>query len=483
MPEQGRSRGTNDQRPMGSSSRPPRDDRGGPGNSSGDGRGDSRGGERNTFGNDRDGRPRQFDARDSGGRDSGGRDSGRRDSGGRGDDRNGNQSETRGYQNDDRSRRGRPITSREIAMRALAEVDNGAFANLVLPEIFRGLERFAPIDDRDKAFATELVYGTVRMRRACDYLIQRLIEREPDEETLRALHLGAYQLVFLGVPPHAAVAETVELAPEWSRGFTNAILRRLAGEITPVWPNLATELSYPDWIVDTLINELGIERARRVLAAMNEPADVYSREDGYVQDPASQVVAESVGACAGERILDVCAAPGGKTTLMAASGASVTALDVHMHRARLVRRNAVELGCIERVGVAVADSTHLPVPDEFFDRVLIDAPCSGLGSLRRRPDARWRMSPDDVKDLVKLQKALLRSAAAAVKPGGVLVYSVCTLTAEETIGIDKFMEAGFPDFEVLPPIDAPGWEPIGRGARILPGITDGMAAFHYRKRT
>ncbi len=376
----------------------------------------------------------------------------------------------------------RGITARELAMKALHDVDNGAFANLVLPEIMRGLERFGPIDDRDKAFATELVYGTVRMRRACDYLIQRLIEREPDPDTLRVLHLGAYQLVFAGVAPHAAVAETVNLAPEWSRGFANAVLRRLAGEITPVWPNMATELSYPDWIVSTLVKELGVERAERVLRNMNEPAEVYVREDGYVQDPASQVVAESVGAQPGERILDVCAAPGGKSTVMAAAGADVTAIDLHFHRARLVRRNAVQLGCIDRVGVVVADSTELPVPLASFDRVLLDAPCSGLGSLRRRPDARWRMEPEDVVDLVRLQKGLFKSAAAAVKPGGVLVYSVCTLTSEETTDIDAYVKAGFPDFEALAPVDAPGWEPIGRGARILPGITDGMAVFRYRRR-
>jgi 16S rRNA (cytosine967-C5)-methyltransferase len=182
-------------------------------------------------------------------------------------------------------------------------------------------------------------------------------------------------------------------------------------------------------------------------------------------------------------VLDVCAAPGGKATLMAGTGAQVTAIDLHFHRARLVRRNAVELGCIDRVGVLVANSAELPVVPASFDRVLLDAPCSGLGSLRRRPDARWRMERSEIEHLVKLQKDLLRAAASAVKPGGTLVYSVCTLTSEETTEIDQYMQSGFPDFDVLPAIEAHGWEPHGRGARILPGDTDGMSAFRYQRRS
>ena len=376
-----------------------------------------------------------------------------------------------------------PITARDLARKALAEVDRGAYANLILPEIFRSFEQNGPLDARDKAFATELTYGTVRMRRACDWIVQNHIERDTDPETLRILHLGAYQLVFLGVPPHAALAETVELAPEWSKGFVNAILRRVATTINPPWPNMETELSYPDWIVDLFVAEFGIDKAERILRAMNEPAEVHVREDGYIQDPASQMVAESVGAQPGDRVLDVCAAPGGKTTFMAGLGAHVTAVDLHMHRSRLVRRNARDMNVGPLVEVLVSDSTNLPIREGSFDRVLLDAPCSGLGSLRRRPDARWRMEEKEIPVLVDLQKRLVDSSVRALKVGGTFVYSVCTLTADETVGIDEYIAETFPELEALPPVRGHGWEPVGRGARIVPAETDGMAVFRYQLTT
>ena len=375
------------------------------------------------------------------------------------------------------------ITARDLARKALAEVDRGAYANLILPEIFRNFEQQGPIDPREKAFATELTYGTVRMRRACDWIVQNHIERDTDPETLRILHLGAYQLVFLGVPPHAALAETVELAPEWSKGFVNAILRRVATTINPPWPNMETELSYPDWIVDLFVAEFGFEKAERILRAMNEPAEVHVREDGYIQDPASQMVAESVGAQPGDRVLDVCAAPGGKTTFMAGLGAHVTAVDLHMHRSRLVRRNARDMNVADLVEVLVSDSTKLPVQEASFDRVLLDAPCSGLGSLRRRPDARWRMEEKEIPVLVTLQKNLVDSSVRALRVGGTFVYSVCTLTADETVGIDEYIAETYPELEALPPVRGHGWEPIGRGARIVPAETDGMAVFRYELTT
>jgi 16S rRNA (cytosine967-C5)-methyltransferase len=376
-----------------------------------------------------------------------------------------------------------PITARDLARKALAEVDRGAYANLILPEIFRNFEQQGPIDPREKAFATELTYGTVRMRRACDWIVQNHIERDTDPETLRILHLGAYQLVFLGVPPHAALAETVELAPEWSKGFVNAILRRVATTINPPWPNMETELSYPDWIVDLFVAEFGVEKAERILRAMNEPAEVHVREDGYIQDPASQMVAESVNAQPGDRVLDVCAAPGGKTTFMAGMGAHVTAVDLHMHRSRLVRRNARDMHVADLVEVLVSDSTKLPVQEGSFDRVLLDAPCSGLGSLRRRPDARWRMEEKEIPVLVDLQKRLVDASVRALRVGGTFVYSVCTLTADETVGIDEYIAENYPEFEALSPVRGHAWEPVGRGARIVPAETDGMAVFRYELTT
>jgi 16S rRNA (cytosine967-C5)-methyltransferase len=472
--------------------------------------GPSRGGSGSSGGPGGSGRPPFRDGRPSGG--AGGAGGGSRPGGDRSGSRFGFPSRTAGGSNDrndrndrdrgagDRDNRGgsgrrdfrenqdsrapkAPITARDLARKALAEVDRGAYANLILPEIFRSFEQNGPIDSREKAFATELTYGTVRMRRACDWIVQNHIERDTDPETLRILHLGAYQLVFLGVPPHAALAETVELAPEWSKGFVNAILRRVATTINPPWPNMETELSYPDWIVDLFVAEFGVEKAERILRAMNEPAEVHVREDGYIQDPASQMVAESVDAQPGDRVLDVCAAPGGKTTFMAGLGANVTAVDLHMHRSRLVRRNARDMNVADLVDVLVSDSTKLPVQEGSFDRVLLDAPCSGLGSLRRRPDARWRMEEKEIPVLVALQKALVDSSVRALRVGGTFVYSVCTLTADETVGIDEYIAETYPELEALPPVRGHGWEPVGRGARIVPAETDGMAVFRYELAT
>jgi 16S rRNA (cytosine967-C5)-methyltransferase len=369
-------------------------------------------------------------------------------------------------------------TGRAIALRVLERVDDGAYANLALAEQLAELDRRRLTDDREKGFATELLYGTVRMRRACDWLVQAHISREPDDATLRVLHLGAYQLCFTRIPAHAAVRETVALAPEWSRGFVNAVLRNLARTGSDVsWPDLATELSYPDWIVEELTAALGAERAQAALRAMNEPAVVTTRDDGYVQDPASTAVAALVDARPGERILDLCAAPGGKATALAGAGAVVTAVELHEHRGALLRRNVERLGLTERIEVMVADARELHL-GPTFDAVLVDAPCSGLGSLRRRPDARWRMQPEDLSELVALQHELLDVAVRHVRPGGRVVYSVCTLTDVETAELDAWVQRTHPELRSFDGVPD-GWERFGRGARIIPAATDGMTAYRY----
>ncbi|MEZ5255961.1 MAG: transcription antitermination factor NusB [Ilumatobacteraceae bacterium] len=273
--------------------------------------------------------------------------------------------------------RARPTTARAVALDALARIEeDGAYANLVTPTL---LER-SGLSDLDRRFVTELVYGTTRMRRACDFAIDRFILSPPDPDTRRLLRLGAYQLLFAGVAPHAAVGETVELAPSKVRGFVNAVLRRVAN--APVdWPDDATRLSYPDWIVRRLDAEFGVETSRSMLESMNQPAPVHRREDGYVQDLASQAVVDAVVALLptpDALVYDVCAAPGGKTTGMAGRGATVVAGDLHLHRARLTNENVAALGA-ELAGTVVADGTMPPFRPGAFDAVLLDAPCSGLG--------------------------------------------------------------------------------------------------------
>ena len=297
----------------------------------------------------------------------------------------------------------------------------------------------------------------------------------PDAETRSLLRLGAYQLAFAGVAPHAAVSETVALAPKRVRGFVNAVLRRVAD--TPmVWPSDAARLSYPEWIVETLTAELGLQDALLAMERMNEPAAVSVREDGYVQDRSSQWVAAAVEALPGERVLDTCAAPGGKSTAMAATGAVVTAADVRPNRLELVAANAARLGL--DVATIVADATAPPFEPASFDAVLVDAPCTGLGALRRRPDARWRVLAQDVEELADLQRRIVEASAPLVRPGGRLVYSVCTLTAAESI--DHPVPAGFEVDDRPPPVGE--WRRFGHGWRVLPhdADTDGMVLIRYR---
>lgn len=364
------------------------------------------------------------------------------------------------------------MTARALALDALDRIErDGAYANLLLPELLRrsGLEA------RDRHFATELVYGTTRMRRACDLLVDRFLTRDLDLRVRNALRLGAYQLHFLGLPPHAAVGETVEVAPKAARGLVNAVLRRVADN--PVtWPDEATRLSYPDWILERLTTDLGEVDALAALEVMSTAPPVSERADGYVQDRASQWVAEAVGAQPGERVADLCAAPGGKATALAATGAMVVAADIRARRVGLIRANA------PRLPILVADAARPPLRPGSLDRVLIDAPCSGLGTLRRRPDARWRIDAASPERLATVQRTLVEAAIPLLRPGGTLVYSACTLTAVETQGIDHHLAVAHPE---LVPVDPPGppWHACGRGARLLPqhADTDGMYLLRLRR--
>lgn len=367
------------------------------------------------------------------------------------------------------------VTARQLALDALRRIErDGAYANLVLGPMLAT----SGLSDLDRRFVTELVYGTTRMRRACDALIDRFVTSPPDAATRSVLRLGVYQLAFAGVPAHAAVAETVGLAPKRTRGFVNAVLRRVAqlslDEMT--WPSEGARLSYPDWIVERFEAELG-EDAVPAMERMNQPPPVTTRADGYVQDESSQWVAAAVDAGPGERVLDVCAAPGGKATAMADVGARVIAADQRSGRARLVAENATGLGL--RMPIVVADGTAAPFRPGSFDAVLLDAPCSGLGALRRRPDARWRIRPGDIDELATLQAELLASSAELVRPGGRLVYSVCTLTAEESV--DHATPPGFV-VDTTPPAFGI-WRPFAQGWRVLPhdADTDGMVLIRYRR--
>ncbi len=349
----------------------------------------------------------------------------------------------------------------------------------------------ASLDERDRALAQRLSYGAVQRVRTLDHAIETLGRRRVarlDAPVRAALRLGAYQLAFVdGVARYAAVNESVELVRgsglERAVAFTNAVLRRLAEGIRPLVDSLpetgpaeaGLRHSYPDWIAETWWDELGADAARALMQAQNEPAPTVVRlvrgdidgapdpdvpgawhvgriDEGalaegriWPQSAASQLVGLAVGARAGEQTLDLCAAPGGKATMLAGE---VTAVEVNEARARELEQNARRLGA-SGVRIVVADGRDLPPELTGFDRALVDAPCSGLGVLNRRPDLRWRALP-----LPKLQLELLRAAAARVRPGGALVYSVCTINAEESeeivdasgLEIDRTLADEWPQF-------------------------------------
>ena len=390
--------------------------------------------------------------------------------------------------------RGRPprtraVTARGVALEALVAIEDGARANIVVPRLL-GTH---PLSERDRNLVTELVYGTCRMQRACDWVSDRFVKGSIDAQVRAAIRLGVYQLLRTRIPAHAAVAATVEEVNGPGRSVVNAVLRRcseLVAKEAIVWPDPPTELSYPDWIVARLAQDLGSTEARKALETMNLAASATVREDGYVQDRASQMVASHVAQLVTRdgrdpddiRILDLCAAPGGKATALANERLGlVVAADLSFPRAEVIAANAARLGTTA-VAPVVADGTLPAWRDQSFDAVLVDAPCSGLGVLRRRPDARWRVKPGDVTRLAELQKRLLRAAIPLVRPGGILAYSVCTLTMAETAAVDRWLAAESPNCQPLPP-PGPPWQPAGRGALLLPQTegTDGMFLIALRR--
>lgn len=396
--------------------------------------------------------------------------------------------------------------ARHVAYDAVAAVHrDDAYAHVVLPRLLRE----GRMSGRDAALATELTYGTLRSVGQLDVVLAAAADRpmeRVDPPARDALRLGAYQLLHMRVPPHAAVATTVDLvrlvAPG-AAGFANAVLRRVAEQDLAAWlaalapdpaadpvGHLALVHAHPEWIVRAIDEALragsvaaaGTAELATALAADNERplvhlcarpgrdtaaelvADYHARIGAYspyaaylpqgspgdvdavvrgrahVQDEGSQLVAHAAATVAvdgrDERWLDLCAGPGGKAALLGSLAglrdARLTAVEVAPHRARLVEQAVagmpVDVVCTD--GRTVGRDEWLP--EAGFDRVLVDAPCTGLGSLRRRPEARWRRQPGDLPPLTKLQRELLSAAVRAVRPGGVVVYATCSPHLVET---------------------------------------------------
>jgi 16S rRNA (cytosine967-C5)-methyltransferase len=317
-----------------------------------------------------------------------------------------------------------------------------------------------------------------------------------------------------------------------AKGFVNAVLRKLAARPLP-WPlpegdsvaAIGVRSSLPDWLVEQFLADLGPADGLATIETLNEPAAVTLRvnprratvaaveqelldagaqvsrgelmpdslrvtgtgdvgalacvRDGRAtpQDQASQAVVAVVAPQAGERVLEIGAAPGGKATGLAEAMEDeglVVAADLHPARTRMIRTAARRLG-LTAVAPVAADGRAPGLRAGSFDAVLLDAPCSGLGVLRRRPEARWRLQPETIAEVAALQRELLTAGAAQVRPGGRLVYSVCTLSHAETVAIDEWAVDALAGFRALDP-PGPPWQRVGRGARLLPGAadTDGM---------
>ena len=369
--------------------------------------------------------------------------------------------------------------------------EGGAFTD----HAFRAEAQRHELTPRDRSFAMRLSYGVVQRRRTLDHVLEQVSDRaigNLDADVLAALRLGAYQLLYMdGVADHAAVTESVDLAKaagSRGHGLVNAVLRRTAREGAAIVEGLGAVTaqdaallhSHPDWIAELWWEQLGPDDARALMGADNEPAESTARvntlrsdadevvaelvREGVeaARDPdfaeavvlaqpyylhgsaqftraalmpqsrASMMVAHAVAPQAGERVLDLCAAPGAKTTHLAAlmgNEGQVTAVELDPRRARDVARNAERLGA-ENVEVVVGDAAE-PEFGTGYDRVLADPPCSDLGTLRSRPDARWRKTPAQVADLAALQRRILDAGVEALRPGGRLVYSTCTVSPQE----------------------------------------------------
>lgn len=329
--------------------------------------------------------------------------------------------------------------SRLVAHKVLVRVfDEGAYAD-------RAFAGEAPgLDGRDRAFAQRLAYGAVQRVRTLDHAVERIGGRAPaalDVPVRAALRVGAYELGFMhAVPPRATVNEAVELVrasgAARATGLVNAVLRRVAEQIRPLLDELpeqtaqeaALKHSYPDWIAEIWWREWGPDESLALMRAQNEPPEQAERPAGtgvWRQSRGSQLAGSAVSVQEGERVLDLCAAPGGKTTQLAERAGEVVAVELHPGRARQLVESLRQLG-FGNVTVVQADARELPAKLTGFDRVLVDAPCSGLGVLASRPDLRWRAEP-----LPELQLELLRVAADRVKAGGAITYSVCTIAKQE----------------------------------------------------
>ncbi|MCZ8511426.1 16S rRNA (cytosine(967)-C(5))-methyltransferase RsmB [Paenibacillus filicis] len=441
--------------------------------------------------------------------------------------------------------------ARQAALEVLLRVEQDrSYSNLLLNQTLQAFR----LSQADAALATGIVYGTVQHLNTIDFFLERFVSKGLDklQPWVRSLlRLSFYQLYYLDrVPDHAVVNEAVNLAKRRGHqgisGMVNGVLRsvlRSRSELAlpeglPAERRIALAASHPEWLVRRWLRQFGEQTAQRICEANNEPPRVSLRANGLklgraelierlrqrgleaepsmlapagvivrgggnmaltpeyeaglfsVQDESSMLVAEWVDPQPGERVLDCCAAPGGKTAHMAekmGDSGELVACDVHEHKEKLIRDQAERLG-LKSVRTVVTDARKLAerFPAESFDRILLDAPCSGLGVIRRKPDVKWNKSEEELADICEIQRDLLNAVQGQLKPGGVLVYSTCTIErAENEEMVEAFLQR-HPDFEPdVPPAHLFGPDrPPAAYVQILPQDfgTDGFFIARLRKR-
>lgn len=353
--------------------------------------------------------------------------------------------------------------ARLIAFRVLERVEQGGYASDLL------LKEAAPLDTRDAGLASEIVFGCLRHQAQLDFLIRSATgERRLDTAVRTALRMGLYQLRYLNrIPAHAAVSESVELVRKARKasaaGLVNATLRRAPlGAVD--WPSRAVALSMPPWLLKRWDAEFGSAVSESIAADFLRRPEVWVRnppsdrtdlvlepaeiERAFrvvsgdvrglrIQDVGSQSVVPWLQLMPGQMFLDLCAAPGNKTAQALESGVTAIACDLHWHRLK----NFTASGCSR---VALDASRPLPFQN-CFDRILVDAPCSGTGTLGRNPEIRWKLAPADIEELHAVQVAILQRAVSHLKPDGLLVYSTCSLERRE----NEDVVAAIPGIRVL----------------------------------
>lgn len=436
------------------------------------------------------------------------------------------------------------MNARSLAIQVLARVlATDAYLNVVLDA---ALSESPLKDPRDAALATELAYGTTRRQLALDYALARFSDRKLEtleDRVLATLRVGAYQLFYTRVPARAAVGETVqalkELGLSRAAGYVNAVLRKLAAlSEQPLPPpgelahHLSVRESHPQWLVERWLRQLGRERTEAVLAANNQvppvvvrantskvtrealveqlreagveaqptqvsPAgvvlpptgrleEVYGYAEGLwqVQDEAAQLVGVYAAIPESARVLDACAAPGGKACHLAESH-EVVAADVHANKLHKVEAEAKRLGLSGRLRTLAHDATQ-PFPESLGEvhAVLVDAPCSGLGTLRRHPELRYRRKPEDIGRLASLQRKILETCQEQVPPGGLLAYAVCTSEPQEGQDQVEMFLRSHPEWTAEPPVLPSLKLPLSQAyLRTLPGPEgwDGFFAARLRR--